>query len=58
MKTVSQKFGRMAAVLAVSSLLVAQGALASARHEDGGGWLARAKQIVVKILSDIGIPKG
>jgi hypothetical protein len=48
----------MAAVLAVSSLLVAQGALASPRHEDGGGWLARAKQIVVKILSDIGTPKG
>jgi hypothetical protein len=48
----------MAAVLAVSSLLVAQGALASARNEDRGGWLARARQIVVRILSDIGLPPG
>jgi hypothetical protein len=54
----SKKFGRIAAMLAVSSLLIAQGALASARHEDGASWFARAKQIVVKILDDIGVPKG
>lgn len=48
----------MAAVLVVSSLLVTQGAFASARQEDRGGWFARAKQIVVRILSEIGTPKG
>lgn len=48
----------MAAVLVVSSLLVAHGALGSAPQEDRGGWFARAKQIIVKILSDIGVPKG
>lgn len=61
MESLSKRFGRMAAMLAVSSLLVAQGAFASARQEDRGGLLdrlARAKQIVVKILSDIGVPKG
>lgn len=58
MQTMSKKFGRIAAMLAVSSLLIAQGALASARHEDGASWFARAKQIVVKILDDIGVPKG
>jgi hypothetical protein len=58
MQSVSRRFGRMAAVLVVSSLLVTQGAFASARQEDRGGWFARAKQIVVRILSEIGTPKG
>ena len=58
MQSVSQRFVRIAAVLAVSSLLVAQGAHASARNEDRGIWFARAKQIVVRILSDIGLPPG
>ena len=58
MQSVSQRFRRMAAVLVVSSLLVAHGALGSAPQEDRGGWFARAKQIIVKILSDIGVPKG
>jgi hypothetical protein len=58
MQSVSRRFGRMAAVFALSSLLATQGALASARQEGSGGWLARAKQIVVKILSEIGTPKG
>ena len=61
MQGVSKRFGRMAAVVAVSSLLVTQSALASVREEDRGGLLdrlARAKQIIVRILSDIGVPKG
>jgi hypothetical protein len=61
MQRMSKRFGRMAAVMAVSSVLVAQAAMASVREENGGGLLdrlARAKQIIVKILSDIGVPKG
>jgi hypothetical protein len=61
MQSVSRRFGRIAAVVAVSSLLVTQSALAAVREEDRGGLLdrlARAKQIIVKILSDIGVPKG
>lgn len=61
MQSVSKRFGRIAAVLAVSSLLVAQGALASARQDDRSDFLgrfARAKQIIVRILSEIGFPPG
>jgi hypothetical protein len=61
MQGVSRSVGRMAAAIAVSSLLVSQGAFASARQDDRGGLLdriARVKQLVVKILSDIGVPKG
>jgi hypothetical protein len=51
----------MALVLAVSLILVTQSAFASASQDDRGGLLdrlARVKQVVVRILSDIGIPKG
>ena len=61
MQGVSRRFGRMAAVIAVSSLLVTQGTFASAGQDDQGGLLdqlARVKHFVVKILSDIGVPKG
>lgn len=61
MQGVSRSLGRIAAVLAVSSLLVTQSAFASARQDDRGGLLdrlARLKHVVVKILSDIGVPKG
>ena len=61
MQGVSRSVGGMAAAIAVSSLLIAQGVLASARQDDRGGLLdriARVKQLVVKILSDIGVPKG
>jgi hypothetical protein len=61
MQGVSRSLGRIAAVLAVSSLLVTQSAFASARQDDRGGLLdrlTRLKHVVVKILSDIGVPKG
>jgi hypothetical protein len=61
MQGMSKRFGRMAALLAVSSILVTQGAFASARQEDRGGLLGqflRVKHVVVKILSEIGFPPG
>lgn len=61
MRSLSKRAGSVAAVLAVSTILIAQGAFASAQQLDRGGLLGRllrAKQIVVKILSDIGLPPG
>lgn len=61
MQSVSKSLGRMAAVVAVSSLLVAQGAFASSRQEDRSGWfdrLSRVKQVVVNILAELGFPPG
>jgi hypothetical protein len=61
MQGVSKRFSRVAAVLAVSSLLLAQGAFASAQQDDRGGWLdsfLRVKHVVIKILSEIGFPPG
>jgi hypothetical protein len=60
MRSVSKRGGRTAAALAVSTILVAQGAFASARVDRGAflDRLMRAKEIVVKILSDIGVPPG
>lgn len=61
MQRVSRGFGRLAAVLVVSSILVTQGAYASARQDDRTallGRFARAKQIVIRILSEIGFPPG
>jgi hypothetical protein len=51
----------LAAVLVVSSILVTQGAFASVPQDDRTGLLdrlARAKQIVIRILSEIGFPPG
>jgi hypothetical protein len=51
----------MAAVLVVSSLLVTQGAFASAGQDDRGGLLdrfSRLKHVVVHILSELGFPPG
>ncbi len=58
MQSVSKRFGRVAAVLVVSSLLLAESAFASARQEDRGGWFFRLRRGVVKILSEIGFPPG
>ena len=61
MQRMSRSFGRLAAVLVVSSILVTQGAFASVRQDDRTGLLdrlARAKQIVIRILSEIGFPPG
>jgi hypothetical protein len=58
MQGVSRSLGRMAAVLAVSSLLVTQGAFAYARQDDRGGLLVRAKHVIVRILSEFGFPPG
>jgi hypothetical protein len=61
MQSVSKRAGRAAAALAVSTILIAEGAFASAQQVNRGGFLdklLRAKQIIVKILSDIGLPPG
>jgi hypothetical protein len=61
MRGVSKGVSRVAAVLAVSAILVAQGAFAAEKQVDRGQLLdrlARAKQIIVKILTDIGLPPG
>ena len=61
MQSVSKRFGRVPAVLAVSSLLLAQGAFASVRQEARGGWLdsfLRVKHVVIRTLSEIGFPPG
>ena len=58
MQSVSKRFGRVGAVLAVSSFLLAQGAFASTLQEDRGGWLLRVKHGVIRILSEIGFPPG
>lgn len=61
MRSVSKRVGQMTVVLVVSSLLVAQGAFASARQDDRGGLhdgLARIKQVVVKILGEFSWPPG
>jgi hypothetical protein len=60
MQGVSKRFCRVAAVLAVSSVLIAQGAFASARQSDRGGFdpFARLKQVVVKIFSEFSWPPG
>jgi hypothetical protein len=61
MQGVSRSLGRLAAVLVVSSLLFTQGALASARQDDRSmslGGFSRFKQVVVRILSELGFPPG
>jgi hypothetical protein len=61
MQSVSKRFGRMAAVLVVSSLLVTQGAFASSRQDDPLGLLgrlSRLKLVVVHVLSELGFPPG
>jgi len=61
MQGVSRGLGRMAAVLAVSLILLAQSAFASARQDDGGGLfdrLARLKQVIVRILAEPSWPPG
>jgi hypothetical protein len=58
---VSKGSGRVAAALVVSTILFAQGVFASAQHVDQGGFLdrlLRAKQVVIRILSEIGMPPG
>lgn len=61
MRSVSKGAGRAAVVLAVSTIVIAHGVLAAERQIDRGGFfdrLARTKQVIVKILSDIGLPPG
>ena len=61
MRRVSKRLGRMTAVLAVSSFLVAQGAFASERQDNRGAFqdgLARLKQVVVKIFGEFSWPPG
>jgi len=60
MQVVPRRLGRIAAVLAVSSILFAEGAFASAAERDRGRFdpLARVKQVVVKILSEFSWPPG
>ena len=61
MKGLSRSLGRMTGVLVVSSLLITQGALASGRQDDRGVSLShfsRVKQVVVRILSELGFPPG
>jgi hypothetical protein len=50
----------VAAVLAVSSILITEGAFASVANRDRGRFdpLARLKQVVVKILSEFSWPPG
>jgi hypothetical protein len=61
MQGLSKSLGRMAAVVAVSSLLVSQGAFATPRQEDRSGLfdrLLRVKRVVVNILAELGFPPG
>jgi hypothetical protein len=52
---------RIVAAIAVSTILFAQGVFASTQQTDRGGFLdslMKAKHLVVKILSEIGLPPG
>lgn len=60
MRGVSKGFLRAAALLALLTVLVAQGAVAADRDADRG-WrdrIERAKQFVVTVFSRIGFPPG
>jgi hypothetical protein len=61
MKGLSRSIGRVAALLVVSTLLVTQGAFASARQYDRDGLFdrfSRVTRVVVHILSELGFPPG
>jgi hypothetical protein len=61
MRSVSKGVRRFAAVLAVSTIVVAHGAFAVERQDDRSGFLdrlARARQVVIKILNEFGFPPG
>lgn len=58
MRSLSRRFGRAAALVALLAILVAQGVDAADRNRDRGTRFERAKRFIVSVFSRIGYPPG